>query len=128
MKNKEIYNSALRLLASGGEPQENADYEERAPYILASFCNEMLELDKAIRTFLELKPSSLTPTVWLDLEADFPLLDRFFSLAAKHLAAMLIIDEDGELSDKLYNMYCEGIALITKELPARLESIINKYK
>ena len=45
MKNREIYENALRLLALSAHEGENEDYEERAPYLLAAFCTEMTELE-----------------------------------------------------------------------------------
>ena len=36
MKCKEIYDSALRVLAESTLPADNDDYEERAPYLIAT--------------------------------------------------------------------------------------------
>ena len=48
MINRELYENALRLLA---QPTDGAndDYEERAPFLLASFCNEAQEVDSFLR-------------------------------------------------------------------------------
>ncbi len=127
MKNKEIYESALNLLAQSSGSGDNADYEERAPYLIANFCNDVLELDAAARKLLGLPASTLSSFIVQELEDDFPLLDRFVSAAVRYLAAMLVIDEDGELSDRLFDMYCEGISRIREELPAVLENIVDKY-
>ena len=127
MKNRDIYVTALHLIAQSTMSDENADYEERAPYILASFCCEVSEVDKLLRRALKLPNEKKFNEVILSLDEDFPLLERFSSVASKYLAAMLVIDEDNQLSDKLFAMYCEGISIIQNEIPAAMESIINKY-
>ena len=128
MKNREIYLSALRLLAQDADPQENQDYEERAPYLLASLYSELFDLDSRLRSFLGADIKERIDKACFFLDEDFPLLDRFVAVAARYLAAMLVLDEDGELSDKLFDMYCKGLLIIQNEIPATVEKIINKYK
>lgn len=127
MINKDIYKSALSLIAQSTFDGDNPDYEERAPYILASFCNEVSDIDALFRKHLNLPAVSKFENFFLDLEADFPLLEKFAATAAKYLAAMLVIDEDSELSDRLFAMYCDAISLIKNELPMSLEKIVDKY-
>jgi hypothetical protein len=127
MKNKDIYTSAINLLAQNADENINEDYEERAPYLIASFCNEISEMDSAVRKALGIEKGSCFDRVWIDLEEDFPMLDRFVSAAIKYLAAMLVIDEDGDLSDKLYEMYCDGISKIRSQIPCILEKTANRY-
>lgn len=127
MKNRDIYASALNLLAQSEMSDENMDYEERAPYLIAAFCNEVCEMDSLLRKVMGSPSKGSFHEVWIPLDEDFPLLERFASVAAKYLAAMLVLDEDGELSDRLYEMYCDGISLIRSELPYAVEKIVNKY-
>lgn len=127
MKNRTIYENALRLLAQRVSSSYNEDLEERAPYLIASFCNEAMDIDAHIRKALGLEEIADFDKVWLSFDDDFPLLDRFASVAAQYLASMLVIDEDGELSDKLYELYCDGISLIKDEIPSALESIVDRY-
>ncbi|MBE6667310.1 MAG: hypothetical protein E7607_03255 [Ruminococcaceae bacterium] len=127
MKNRDIYKAALHLLSQSADEGENPDFEERAPYLLASFCSEVFEIDRIYRSILNLPPIDKFDRVWLPLDEDFPLVERLASVASKYLAAMLVIDEDSELSDKLYEHYCDGISRLRAELPCVLESIKNKY-
>lgn len=127
MKNKDIYKSALSLISQDPSKDNNEDLAERAPYFLAAFCNEVKELDDRMRRILNIPEADDFDGVFLSLDKEFPLLDRFASVAAKYLAAMLMIDEDSELSDKLYALYCDGISLIQKEIPSAIEKIIDKY-
>ena len=45
MKNQEILNSALKIIAQTPLTGDAEDYAERAPYLIASFCAEALELN-----------------------------------------------------------------------------------
>ena len=112
MKNKEIYEGALRLLAQSSEGADNSDYEERAPYILASFCSLACEIDERLRIIDSLDAQPSFSHVCLSLDASFPLCDRLCPAAALFLAAMLVIGENDELSDSLYDKYCDAIASI----------------
>lgn len=127
MRNRDIYSSALGLLAQGVDGAQTSDFEDRAPYILATFCREVFELDKAIRSILGVSSAQEFTGAYLSLDGEFPLLERFTAIAAKYLAAMLIIDEDSDLSDRLYAMYCDSMATLQSQIPAVIEKITDKY-
>ena len=127
MKNRDIYTSALHLIGEDIDTEANSDYEERASYLLAAFYTEAAQTDKSYREANELEKASETDCVFLPLEADFPCTDRFATAAALYLAAMLIIDENIELSDKLFDRYCDIMATIHSEIPAKIEKIAQKY-
>ena len=127
MKNRDIYESALRILAQSSVLGENEDFEDRAPYLLASFCSEALEINRHLCEALGMTPLTQMDSVLLPLEETFPLLDRLAPIACLYLAAMLILDEDGETSDKLYARYCEKITALWHEIPAVIEKIKEKY-
>ena len=124
---KEIFESALRLLGESAETGDNDDYEERAPYLLASLCTDLCELDSALCRSAGLEPSKASHPLWIALESEFPLCARLASAAAFYLAAMLVIDYDEELSDKLYDRYCDSVSVISSAIPFEIESIINRY-
>ena len=139
MKNREIYLSALRLLAQDADPKENEDYEERAPYLLASVTYQTLSLDKKIRNAEGLGPAGRFSPVFLSLDLDFPLCDHLAFPAALYVASLLVIDEDPDLSDTLYEKYCDTVSSLqtsfsvnesTSDDPAGMaicESITEKY-
>jgi hypothetical protein len=111
--NREIYNSALGLLGELEDPLLCEDYEERAPYLLASFCSLASEVDKRIRRMEEIEDQISFSPAFLSLDSTFPLCDRLVPTAALYLAAMLVIDENDTLSDSLYDKYCDAIASIS---------------
>ena len=127
MNNRNIYISALRHIGENSSFEVNEDYEERAPYLLAAFCTEAAETDKAYRAHKNLPNATSVDFVSIPLDADFPCADRFATAAALYVAAMLVIDENMELSDKLFDRYCDCMATIQSEIPARIEKIAQKY-
>ena len=124
---KEILNAALKLLGEDGSEEENEDYAERAPYIIAAFVSEASEADAMYRLAHGKAEATLTERVYIPLTEAFPLSGRFVSLAAFYLASMLIADESPELSDKLYDKYCDGVSAILSSLPATLHGIRQEY-
>ena len=110
--NRQIYQSALGLIGELNDPMPCDDYEERAPYILASFCSLACEIDERLRIIDSLDAQPSFSHVCLSLDASFPLCDRLCPAAALFLAAMLVIGENDELSDSLYDKYCDAIARV----------------
>ncbi len=127
MKNKDIYDSALRILAERGDAEANDDYEERAPYLIAAFCSESAEADRIYRKVNGLPAPRSVNEVFLPLTDEFPCAPRFATAASAYLASMLIFDENTELADKLFERYSDMMSAICYELPALVEPIRDKY-
>ena len=133
MKAEIIYDGALRFLAESIDAEDNQDYRDRAPYILGAFCSQVRGIDSAARQIKGLNNSKINDIVYLDLDSNFPMLDELAPAAELYLAAMLVIDENSELSDTLYDKYCDNIASIAASLTANAEStatcepIVQKY-
>ena len=127
MTNRDIYLRALSLLGENCDHEGNEDYEERAPYLIAAFCTEAKDIDASYRESMQMSPAKETDCVHIPLDSAFPLADRFVNAATNYLAAMLIIDENTELSDKIYDIYCDLMATIQSEIPAKIEKIAQKY-
>ena len=139
--NREIYENALRLLGETGDGEYCEDYEERAPYVIASFCAQAFEIDKRIRIIDELDEAGDFNHLFLPLDSDFPLCDKLLGCASLYLAAMLLSDYDYERSDSLYDKYCDAIAALGASVgvsssssggssdtaSAVCESIVEKY-
>ena len=127
MTNRELLTSAVALVC---EDKENipADYEERAPYLLASFCTQCLPIDLKYRTAsnLLLNPP-YRETVMLSLDLSFPLSPIFAPAAIYYLGAMLVIDENEVLSDKLFDLYVNSISEIQSALPMWSSPIKEVY-
>ena len=127
LKNQDIYNAALKILAQRDEEGANEDYEERAPYLIAAFCCESARADEAYRKANGLPKPTAQSAVYLELGADFPCCSRFAATASVYLASMLVIDEAPELSDKLFDKYSDMMSAICMEIPAEVERISDRY-
>ncbi|MBE6597024.1 MAG: hypothetical protein E7641_05065 [Ruminococcaceae bacterium] len=127
MKNKDIYDGALRILAERTDEGANEDYEERAPYIIAAFCCEASELDERYRRANSLPEGERGNEVYVELTANFSCCSRFSTAACIYLAAMLVMDTDPELSDRLYDKYSDIMSAISSEIPAVIEKITDRY-
>lgn len=127
MTNNQIYEHALALLGLSPDVTENEDFTEQAPYHLAAFCTQAEETDRWLRKTEGAEDVKEFHKVFMPLEEDFPLSDRMAPIAALYLAAMLILDEDAERSDRLYDRYTEAMSELSRSLPAFSESIVQVY-
>ena len=121
-----IYNAALKLIAENKEDSVH-DYEERAPYLIATFCAEHSEKDKALRSFIGAPASTAENSLFIGLDDVFPLLDKFSASAALYLASMLVIDDFPNLSDNLFDKYCYRISRIYDNITGICETTKDKY-
>ena len=124
---KEIYDTAISLVAESRDPADTADYEERAPYLLAAFCSELKDTDQKLRTLSGDDESEFGDTLYLKLDSVFPLQSKLSACAALYLAAMLVIDDQPELSDRLYDRYCDSVCRITESISCANEKTVNRY-
>ena len=127
MTSKSIYLSALRLIAESTADSDNEDYADRACYILAAFCTNVHEINNALRRAKGLDELPVSEKVLIGLDEDFPCMPRLASAAAHYLGAMLIADSFPELSDKLFDRYCDIMATVQSEIPAKIEKIAQRY-
>ena len=122
-----IYQGALRLIGESTDKSDNHDYLDRAPYILGTFCSQTCGVDAAARKLLGKSPSNAGNVVYLDLYSQFPLLDDFAPAAELYLAAMLVIDYDAALYERLFARYCDLISTVCSSIGPISESTVNKY-
>ena len=127
MRCKEIYDTALSLIAESLDPADTADYEERAPYLLAAFCSDNQDTDALMRAYYKKPAVEYGETLYIPLENDFPLVARLATAASLYVAAMLVIDDFPELSDRSYDRYCDSICKIRDRLCGKSEKTVNKY-
>ena len=127
MRNKDIYNGALRILSEQPDIIVNDDYEERAPYLIAAFCDENKDIDRAYRMANSLSEAPEVNAVCVELNEQFPCAPRFSSACCMYVASMLIIDENSELSDKLYDKYSDMMSTISAGIPSFVEKISDRY-
>jgi len=127
LTNQEIYTGALQLISEQPNAEENADYRERASYLIATFCTECARLDEAWRETHGLKSASPDYPICVDMAGEFSCCDRFVPAACTYVASMLVLDENEGLSDRLYDRYSDLMATVCSEIPAPIEKIVEKY-
>ena len=114
--NLDIYKNAISFIGQDFNNDDLSDMEQRAPYLLASFCCRAKNLDKDLRKIEDRGNQSEFSAVILTLEDNFHLLDRFATSAALYVASMLVLEENSELSESLYEKYCDDIASLASEI------------
>ena len=131
---QKIYKAALRLLnetapesVCAGCSEEYDEFAERAPYLLAAAVTEAGEVDDEYRRSHGLAARGETDTAEIPLETDFPLSPRFAPAVAFYLASMLIADENPELSDTLFDRFCDAMSTIKASIPSVKSAIRNVY-
>ena len=129
MKNRDVYDLSLALLADGGDRLENGDYEERAGYLLAAFASDTEIVDRRLRASRgdESADYETEIPIFLALEEDFPLDRSFVTAAGHYLASMLILEEDPELSEVLFDRYCTLLREICDDIPMKSCPIADRY-
>lgn len=127
MTNKDIYLASLRLIAESTDESDNEDYADRAYYILAAFCTTVHNVNNALRSERGLSALAESDKVCLEPEGSFPCEARLAPAAEHYLGAMLTIDTFPELSDKLYDKYCDIISRIVDSTRATVEKISDVY-
>lgn len=127
MKNRDIYELALNLLAEPANHLNTEDYLTRAPYLLGAFFYENGGLDDSYREAYGLEKRPPIHAVCVELDDDFPFVERFAPIAAYYLASTLVIDEDEALGDRFFDIFSSSVSKLISEIPASLEDIINVY-
>ena len=134
MTYREILNSSIRMVGESDENGNSSDYEERASYLLATFCTECAALDKKYRIANEMSASNFSAKAYVELEDSFPLCDVFSPAATYYLAAMLVLEENEDMSEALFARYSDALAALTpvstptpSSTPATCKPIVNRY-
>lgn len=126
MTNLDICNAAITLC--GEVPATaTADYSSRSFTLLALIYNQCLPLDNAYRASHAMEPCSWTPGVLIDPTEDFPLSEVFISAVSYALGALLVTDENSELSNLFYSRYLAGLDEIRRLIPAAPGPIVDCY-
>ena len=122
----QVFNAALALIDEVNDGSVD-DYLERCPYIAAAFCAEVGAVDLLWRQKSGEGEQPAFGAVSIGVDEVFPLSGRFVPAAASYLAAMLVLEENEELYEKLYSRYSDQISSICAEIPGASEKIVEVY-
>lgn len=126
---QELLDAALAMICEEPNRQDaNSDYKERAPYLLATFLNLCAPIDRQYRHAHGLGDATEFDGAMLPLEDVFPLTSAFAPAAVYYLAAMLVLDENEVMSDRLFALYTDTLTTIQSSLPVTVEPIRDNYK
>ena len=124
---RDVYTASVRMISEMPNSPDTEDYESRAPYLLGTVIAQLLPIDKLYRRAIGDSSKAATQSVCVDLSSVFPLCDRFVTAATYYLAAMLVMEENEVLGDRLFAFYADEVATIQSTLPARAEKIADRY-
>ena len=124
---RSVYATALKLIGEIDYSTSETELAERAPYLGAALCREAAALDRAYREAFAIGKAQEFEGLSLDLDAKFPRADRFAPAAAYYMAAMLILYDDAELYEKLFERWCDALASISAEIPFVKGSTADVY-
>ena len=127
MTYRQIYENALRLICETDDSVDTADYEERASYILATFLGQCASADRQYCTAHQLSTHTVVPVACVDPDQVFGLADAFMTPAEHYLAAMLVMDENEEMSERFFALYTDEISSLLASLPCSCEPIGDRY-
>lgn len=125
---RELFRSAVRMVCERENSADIFDYAERAEYLLATFCNQFSVLDATIKSLLGETVNPYTTKIQLTLDTAFPLSSRFATPAIYYLSAMLVIDENEELSERFFALYSDAISSLQSTVICKKETISDNYK
>lgn len=126
MNCRNIFNCAAALIAEDPYDENNEDLLIRSVNIINTFIYntydvgnlyEMRVLNQFERHYREVE----------NIDDTFPLCDDIAGICIYYLAAMLINNENTELSGKFYNEYKTMLNNIVDKIPADIQSISDIY-
>ncbi len=129
MTYSELFPSAVSLACedpNGGD--SIADYSERAPYLFANLLTLVTPLDKLYRHSHGLEAATPFSGVAVEMSDEFHLSPIFAPAALYYVAAMLVLDENESMSDKLFALYSDTLASIQNALPAKCTPITETHR
>lgn len=128
MTYRALYQAALRMVCESELDRDTDDYEDRAGYLLATFCAEHTPTDNRYRREKGHSELPAFTKACVELDEKFPLSNVFAPIAQYYLAAMLVIDENEELSDRCFARYTETLAALQKEFASTAAPIRDHYR
>lgn len=128
MTYRDLFLTAVGMTGEEIDGGEIGDYEDCAPYLLATFCRECAAIDARYRAAHSLGTSTVPKGAYVDMEDNFPLCDALTPAASYYLASMLVADENEELSDRFFTLYTDAISAIVSTLPASCAPIADCYR
>ena len=123
----ELFENALHAISETATNGDTSDYEERASYILATFCTQCAGLDHRYRSAMGDFSQPKADATYVALSETFPLSEIFAPPAIYYLSAMLTLDENETMSEKFFELYSDALASIQASIPCSCKPIEDRY-
>ena len=127
MTYREIYENALRMICEDSTASDTSDYEERAAYILATLISECAAVDKQYRLANGFKAVTYTPVACVELDDAFTLCEALIPIAVYYLSAILVLDENEDMSEKFFSLYTDALTSFLSGLHHTSQPIADRY-
>lgn len=129
MTNEEVYQAALHLVGerNSTDTTVNADYREHSGYLLAMVCRQCEPVENAYRQANGQNAVALPDQLCYQLTDTFPLSARLSAAGAFGLAALLVADENPDLSGALYGRFRSSLEEILSSLPMQCGTVADRY-
>ena len=124
----EIYDSALQLIGEQTDSPAAADYEMRAGYILANLTTILAPLDAQYLESNGLSSSAPAVRPYVELSKFFPLSTALAPASTFYLASMLVLEENEEMSQRLYALYAEEVARLRATFLCKSGGTVDRYR
>ena len=84
---RDLFENALRAIAESPTDGNTSDYEERASYVLATFCTEIAGLDRLYRTAHGMTDAAAVSPTYVELSENVPFC-AVFAAASESISAL----------------------------------------
>ena len=129
MTYRELFEAAVRMVDETTAEENIRDYEERATYLLATVCQQCASLDRFYRQAYGAEDAEVGEIdLCVELDASFALSAAFAPAVTYYLAAMLVLDENEDMSDTLFSHYANALASIRSGLPMKASETVDRYE
>lgn len=126
MTNRDVLYLATTLLGESSSSPSVSDYSDRAASLIQIASLQLGDLDTAYRQAFDLSERTDDSSAPV-LTGTFALCDALIPATAFFLAAMLAVDENEELSQRLMTLYEKSLAQVKNSIPCVREPITDRY-
>ena len=123
----ETRETVKKTIPDGALLEIRTELEERFPFILASVCAELGEMDAEYRRGAGEEEQGKYSEFFIGLDDLFPLCEKFSFPCAMYTASMFLIDHDSDASDRFFEKYSDAVSDISSKIPFENKRIIEKY-
>ena len=103
------------------------DIEEKFPYLMASVCSNLAQLDRDYRKLKGYRSQPTFSEFMIESTDEFPLSERFVFSAIMYISSMVLMDVDEKKSDEYYDKYACSVSKIISEMPFEQGKTVEKY-